>query len=118
VAVPIKKTLERIPGAMMIVPLLVGAVIHTVFPKTGTYFGSFTGALFSGSLTILAVFYVCMGASIDLKTTPYILKKGGTLFGRHRPAAARAVAGRGRFWRQDRVRPRRATGRIHAVRGG
>ena len=32
-------------------------------------------------MTILAVFYVCMGASIDLKTTPYILKKGGTLFG-------------------------------------
>lgn len=80
-AVPIKKTLERIPGGMMIVPLLIGAVIHTIFPKTGTYFGSFTGALFSGSLTILAVFYVCMGASIDLRTTPYILKKGGTLFG-------------------------------------
>jgi len=81
VAVPIKKTLDRIPGGMMIVPLLIGAVIHTVFPTTGTFFGSFTGALFTGALTILAVFYVCMGASIDLKTTPYILKKGGTLFG-------------------------------------
>lgn len=65
----------------MIVPLLVGAVIHTVFPSAGTYFGSFTGALFSGSLTILAVFYVCMGASIDVRSTPYILKKGGVLLG-------------------------------------
>jgi 2-keto-3-deoxygluconate permease len=80
-AVPIKRTLERIPGGMMIVPLLIGAVIHTLFPDAGPYFGSFTGALFDGALTILAVFYVCMGASIDVKTTPYILKKGGALFG-------------------------------------
>jgi len=78
--VPIKKTLDRIPGGMMIVPLLIGAIIHTAAPDAGTYFGSFTGALFSGALTILAVFYVCMGASIDVKATPYILKKGGALF--------------------------------------
>jgi 2-keto-3-deoxygluconate permease len=66
---------------MMIVPLLIGAVLHTLFPTAGTYFGSFTGALFSGALTILAVFYVCMGASIDVRATPYILRKGGALFG-------------------------------------
>ena len=29
---------------------------------------------------MLSVFYVCMGASIDVRTTPYILKKGGALF--------------------------------------
>jgi 2-keto-3-deoxygluconate permease len=79
-AVPIKRTLERIPGGMMLVPLAIGAVIHTAFPGAGKYFGSFTGALFTGALTILAVFYVCMGASIELKTTPYILRKGGALF--------------------------------------
>lgn len=80
-AVPIKKTLDRVPGGMMIVPLLLGAVVHTIFPTAGTFFGSFTGALFSGALTILAVFYVCMGASIDVRSTPYILKKGGVLLG-------------------------------------
>jgi 2-keto-3-deoxygluconate permease len=37
-------------------------------------------ALFTGALPILAVFFVCTGASIDFKATPYILKKGGTLF--------------------------------------
>jgi len=79
-SVPIKRSLERVPGGMMIVPLLLGAVIHTLFPDAGPYFGSFTGALFDGSLTILAVFYVCMGASIDVRTTPYILRKGGALF--------------------------------------
>jgi 2-keto-3-deoxygluconate permease len=80
VAVPIKRRLESVPGGMMIVPLLIGALLYTLFPGAGKFFGSFTGALFSGSLSILAVFYVCMGASIELRTTPYILKKGGALF--------------------------------------
>jgi 2-keto-3-deoxygluconate permease len=78
--VPIKRGIERVPGGMMVVPLLLGAVIATLAPNTPKFFGSFTGALFTGALTILAVFYVCMGASIDFKATPYILKKGGTLF--------------------------------------
>src|SRR5258708_35017489 len=77
--VPIKRAIEKVPGGMMVVPLLAGAPIATFFPDTPKYFGSFTGALFTGALTILAVFYVCMGATIDFKTTPYILKKGGTL---------------------------------------
>jgi 2-keto-3-deoxygluconate permease len=76
---PIKRTIDRIPGGMMIVPLFVGAIINTVAPNTGKFFGSFTGALFSGALSILAVFYVCMGATIEFKATPYILKKGGVL---------------------------------------
>ncbi|HTH16311.1 MAG TPA: 2-keto-3-deoxygluconate permease [Magnetospirillum sp.] len=77
----IKQSIERVPGGMMIVPLLLGSLITTFFPDTPKFFGSFTGALFTGALPILAVFYVCMGASIDIKATPYILKKGGVLFG-------------------------------------
>jgi 2-keto-3-deoxygluconate permease len=64
---------------MMVVPLLVGALITTFSPDAHRFFGSFTEALFSGALTILAVFYVCMGASIDLESTPEILRKGGLL---------------------------------------
>lgn len=76
----IKKAVERVPGGMMVVPLLIGSLIVTFFPGAPKTFGSFTGALFTGALPILAVFYVCMGASIDIKATPYIMKKGGALF--------------------------------------
>ncbi|GIP40057.1 2-keto-3-deoxygluconate permease [Paenibacillus sp. J31TS4] len=75
----IKASIEKIPGGMMIVPLLIGALINTLFPTFGKTFGSFSGALLSGSMSILAVFYVCMGSTIDFKATPYILKKGGSL---------------------------------------
>lgn len=76
----IKRAIERVPGGMMLVPLLLGACIATFAPHAGAFFGSFTNALFTGSLNVLSVFYVCMGASIDVRTTPYILKKGGALF--------------------------------------
>lgn len=75
----IKATMERVPGGMMIIPLLLGAIINTLFPDAAKTYGSFTGALLTGALPILAVFYVSMGATIDFKSTPYILKKGGAL---------------------------------------
>jgi 2-keto-3-deoxygluconate permease len=78
--IPIKRYIERVPGGMMVVPLLCGSLLATFAPGAPKYFGSFTGALFSGALPILAVFFVCTGASIDFKATPYILRKGGTLF--------------------------------------
>jgi 2-keto-3-deoxygluconate permease len=79
-SIAIKRGVERVPGGMMIVPLFVGAIINTIFPNVAKFFGSFTGALFTGALPILAVFYVCMGSTIELSSTPYILKKGGALF--------------------------------------
>src|ERR1035437_4732909 len=76
---PIKRTIERLPGGMMIVPMALGCALANIAPQTPKFFGSFTGALFTGALPILAVFYVCMGATISLEATPYILKKGGIL---------------------------------------
>jgi len=78
-ALPIKRGIEKIPGGMVIVPLSIGAIIGTFAPGTAQFFGSFTGALFTGALPILAVFYVCMGATIPFETLPQVAGKGGVL---------------------------------------
>lgn len=80
-SIPIRKFLEKVPGGMMLVPLCIGAVIHTLAPDAGKFFGSFTGAFFTGLAPLLAVFFVCLGATLEVKSTPYILKKGGVLLG-------------------------------------
>lgn len=75
----IKRAIEKVPGGMMVVPLLCGATLTTFAPHAAPLFGSFTYALYTGALPILAVFYVCMGARISLAALPQLLKKGGVL---------------------------------------
>lgn len=75
----IKATIERIPGGMMLIPLLLGAILNTLAPDTGAYFGSFTKGMISGTVPILAVWFFCIGASIDLRATGTVLRKSGTL---------------------------------------
>ncbi len=79
--IPIKRSIERIPGGFMLVPLLAGAVAHTFLPHAARFFGSFTGALFEGALPILAVFYVCVGSSIPVRSLGQVVKRGGALLG-------------------------------------
>ena len=77
----IKQSIEKIPGGMMVIPLFLGAIINTIDPTMAKTYGSFTGALMTGAMPIMAAFYICMGATIDLKSTPTILRKGGALLG-------------------------------------
>lgn len=75
----IKATIEKFPGGMMVIPLLIGATINTFAPNTATFFGGFTGAWLTGTSAILAVFFLCVGATIDLRSSGYIARKGTTL---------------------------------------
>lgn len=63
----------------MLVPLLIGALCKTFFPGAGAYFGSFTNGLITGTVPILAVWFFCMGAGINIKATGTVLRKSGTL---------------------------------------
>jgi 2-keto-3-deoxygluconate permease len=75
----IKRAMERVPGGMMMLPLLLGAVINTPFPTFGNTCGSFTEGLMSGAVPMLGVVLVCMGTTIDFKVVPQVVKKGGSL---------------------------------------
>jgi 2-keto-3-deoxygluconate permease len=63
----------------MLIPLLLGACVHSFAPGAGKYFGSFTNGLITGTVPILAVWFFCMGATIDLRATGTVLRKSGTL---------------------------------------
>ncbi len=65
----------------MIIPLLLGCLLANCLPGLPGFFGSFTGALLTGATPILAVFYVCLGATISFEATTQLLKRGGILFG-------------------------------------
>ncbi|MDP4106849.1 MAG: 2-keto-3-deoxygluconate permease [Bacillota bacterium] len=78
--IPIKKTIDRIPGGLMVVPLFLGVLTNTFFPQF-LKIGSFTTALFSkdASSTILACFMFLIGSQINFKLAPKALKKGAIL---------------------------------------
>lgn len=79
----LKRSIDRIPGGMMILPLLLGAVIRTIFPNLpdNTVFkSSFTGGLLTSAGALLAAFYICLGSTIEFRAAGYILKKGVALW--------------------------------------
>lgn len=76
---PILKTVRRVPGGLMIVPLLLGALVNTLFPQA-IQIGGFTEAMFkTGSSAILGVFLFCNGSQINVKQAGQPLLKGVVL---------------------------------------
>lgn len=79
----IKRAIDKIPGGMMIIPLLIGAIIRTIFPDLAdntVFKSSFSGGLMTGASALLAAFYICLGSTIEFKAAGYILKKGVALW--------------------------------------
>lgn len=75
----IKATLDRIPGGMMVVPLLLAATINTFAPNL-LRIGNFTEALFVNSASaLIALFLLCAGAQINVRSAGIALGKGFTL---------------------------------------
>ena len=75
----IMKFLQKVPAGLMLVPLLIGAVIHTLFPQA-LEIGGLTTAAFSnaGAATCMGLQLFCLGTTLQLKDMPAVLR-GGTL---------------------------------------
>ena len=68
----------RFPGDIMLYPLSVGLLLHSFVPQV-LEIGSFTTAVAKGAPAIVGIVLLFVGASIDLKTVPKVLKTGLTI---------------------------------------
>ena len=72
--------LKKVPAGMMVIPLLLGSLIVTIFPNAFEI-GGLTAAVFSsaGTNTLLGAQLFCMGTALSVKDMPKVLKRGGVL---------------------------------------
>lgn len=72
--------LKKVPAGMMVVPLLLGSIITTIFPNMWDI-GGLTQAVFSsaGTNTLLGAQLFCMGTALQVKDMPKVLKRGSVL---------------------------------------
>lgn len=93
--VPLYDWMNRVPGGLMLIPLVLGSVVGTFFPGF-LELGSFTTALFKDSaLPLIAVLIFATGMQITARTSGPVLATTGTLLLTKSliPAALVALAG-------------------------
>lgn len=75
----ILQTIEKVPGGLMVVPLVLGMLTNTFFPEVLNV-GQFTTALFkNGAFPILSLFIFFAGSQIKLNEAKRPLAKGAAL---------------------------------------
>lgn len=75
------ETMKKVPGGLMVVPLLAGCAFNTFFPE-GLEIGGFTTAVFKdGTSVLIGLFLVFSGATINLKQVGMPVLKGALLTG-------------------------------------
>jgi 2-keto-3-deoxygluconate permease len=72
----IYRSINRVPGGMMVVPLFIGMVLNTFFPAL-MQIGGFTQALTGvGYPTILGMYLFTVGTKMTVRTAPRMLARG------------------------------------------
>ncbi|WP_315068600.1 2-keto-3-deoxygluconate permease [uncultured Clostridium sp.] len=74
------KTVKKVPGGLMMIPLLLATIINSLIPEA-MQIGSFTTALFStqGSATIIGICLFCLGTNFKIKDIKECFKRGTVL---------------------------------------
>ena len=87
------KTVNKVPGVMMVVPLFIGMALNTFFPNL-LKIGGFTEALTNkGFATVLGMYLFVIGTKMTLKAAPKMLVRGtGILSAKVGIATALALA--------------------------
>lgn len=77
ISVPLYDLMNKIPGGLMVIPLLLGSIMGTFFPSY-LNLGSFTTALFKNSAgPLIALLIFSTGMQITLRnSTPVIVHTG------------------------------------------
>jgi len=76
---PIYATMQRIPGGLMLLPLILGAIIGTFAPDA-LGIGGFTTALFKNSaLPLIALLIFATGTQVNMRTGGPVLATAGTI---------------------------------------
>jgi 2-keto-3-deoxygluconate permease len=72
----IYKTINKVPGGLMVVPLFIGMLVNTFFPHL-LKIGGFTEALSgTGYPTVLGMYLFTVGTKMTLNAAPRMLKRG------------------------------------------
>ena len=79
--IPIMRTINRVPGGLMVVPLFIGMLINT-FTPTLLKIGGFTEGLSNaGYNTVLGMYLFTVGTKMTLNAAPRMLKRGFGIMG-------------------------------------
>src|SRR3954463_6374485 len=94
----IYRTINRVPGGLMVVPLFIGMVVNTFFPNL-LKIGGFTEALSgSGYATVLGMYLFTVGTKMTFRAAPKMLVRGFGIMGSKVGTATRLAVAVARFF--------------------
>lgn len=76
----ILQTVKKVPGGLVAVPLVLGAIMHTFFPQL-LGIGSFTTAVFSskGAACLVGLSFLFIGSQLKVREAPAVIRRGGVI---------------------------------------
>lgn len=75
----ILKTVQRIPGGLMVVPFFLGAIINLLFPEILDVGGMTTATFKTGASSFIGASLMCVGSQITITKVGEPLKRGAVL---------------------------------------